>query len=220
MTIARDGSAVTAFGGTGTLALPTLTTSNGSGQIVVAIGANTATAITSVTATGLTFTARTSQLNTFGWGSLVEYVAPYTTNFSGVITINGAATPTSAIAQAYSGVPTSSPFDGSPATSTNPPTTKTTTNANDVVISINGTSANDTAGTGWTLVLAQNGNTNKLLMQDQIVSVTGNYTGNTSGGFTNGNIVDAMIAAATVSADQTLQAWSSLGRRVIMIGAG
>lgn len=197
MAITRDGSAVTATGGTGTLALPTLTTSGGSGQIVVGIGANASTAITSVTATGLTFTARTTQLNTFGWGSLVEYIAPYTTNFSGVITVNGAATPTSAIAQAYTGTLTSSAFDSAaPQTSTNPPTSITTTNANDVVISINGCSANDTAGTGWTLVLAQNTNTNKLLMQDQIVSATGTFTGNTSGGFTNGNIIDAIMAAS------------------------
>lgn len=195
MTIARDGSAVTGFGGTGTLALPTLTTTGGSGEIVVAAG-TTGASITSVTAIGLTFTLRAGPISCFGWNVMVEYVAAYTTNFSGVITINGAASPTSAVAQAYSGVPTTSPFDGTASTSTNPPTSKTTANANDVVISINSTSSPDTPGTGWTLVANQTGNSIGLLVQDQIVSATGTFTGNTAGGFTNGNIVDAMIQGA------------------------
>lgn len=193
MTIARDGAAVSANASTGTVVTSTLTTSNGSGEIVVAIGSNAAS-ITSVTAVGLTFTLRAGPVSTFGWNIMSEYVAPYTTNFSGVITVVVvSAAATSVIAQAYSGVPTSAPFDGTAATSTNPPASKTTTNANDVVISINSLSSSaGSAGSGWTLVA----NPAFLLMQDQIVSSTGTFTGNDSGSLTNGNIVDAMVAAA------------------------
>src|ERR1700690_257582 len=85
MSLTLDGS-VAAHGSSGTVTTPTLTTTAGSGEIVVAIGTN-ATSVTSVTAAGLTFTLRSSISGTSGFTFMAEYVAPYTTNFSGTITV-------------------------------------------------------------------------------------------------------------------------------------
>jgi hypothetical protein len=116
------------------------------------------------------------------------YSAPYSTNFSGIITVNVAAANFTTIrCQAYSGV---SGFDGSPATNTSTTATKTTSLNNDVVIGVNSLSqASDTAGSGWSLVGTS---ANFLLMEDQVNVPAGNYTNATGGAFTNGSIVDAL----------------------------
>jgi hypothetical protein len=183
---ARDGSAVGANSSNASTTTPTLTTSNGSGIIYCGAGTN-ATSVTSITATGLTFTQRSS-ISSFGFTILAGYSAPYSTNFSGTITVNVAtANFTTIDCQAYSGV---SGFDGSPATNTSTTATKTTSLNNDVVVAVNSlSSGSDTAGSGWSLVGTS---ANFMLMEDQVNVSAGTYTSTTGGGLTNGSIVDAL----------------------------
>ena len=109
MALALDGTPVTGSQGAGNTAVTgTLTTANGSGNIVVAIASNAAS-ITSVTATGLSFTNRKTITGTSGAAILAEYTAPYTSNFSGTITVTfGTSTVYGQVcAFAISGSPTS-----------------------------------------------------------------------------------------------------------------
>ncbi len=172
----------------------TLTTTGGSGVIIVGVISN-ATSVTSVTAVGLTFTARGDG----GGTTLVKtYSAPYTTNFSGTITVlvdSDAFTTVTAFG--ISGAKTSNFFDpnlASPAQSdvVYPPVT--TTNANDFIFvcAAPADSPDYTAGAGWTLI----DGTNFSFTEYQIVSATqANLTPTQGGGNTDthGAITDAIV---------------------------
>jgi len=197
MSLQLDGSA-TVNNSTGTVAV-SLTTSNGSGVIVVSIVSNSAT-ITSVTATGLTFTSRSTANGSGVY--LYNYTAPYTSNFSGSITVvMGAAQYTTVTAFGVSGAATSNYFDPNaslPATSGNAAALPTisTSDANDFLF-VNYEPSNGppyTAGSGWTLI---NGSLYQYVAYKIVSSTQSNLTPPlaASGGSVNTATVDAIISA-------------------------
>jgi hypothetical protein len=136
--LSLDGTPQTVNNSLGTLTTGTLTTSVGTGIIVVAISSN-ASSVTSITAVGLTFTQQsTIQGGTGGGSGNYSYVwtAPYSTNFSGTITIvMSSAAYTTAVAF---GVGNANTLDGSPVTIAGTPTNSDTFSS-----SISTSSAND-----------------------------------------------------------------------------
>ncbi len=134
---------------TATTNVTNITTANGCGVIVVGSLANAG--ISTVVASGLTFTLR-SAIN--GSGNFAEeWTAPYITNFSGNITITySAATFSTVSSWGISGTRTSSFFDGAAQTSISGPPPITTANANDFIYSLCSTGGTNTAGSGWTLI--------------------------------------------------------------------
>lgn len=207
MSLALDGH-VHGTLGTGNSFSVSLTTTGGSGQIVVAIATNN-TSVTSVTATGLTFLQRKATTGGFGWNVLAEYVAPYTTNFSGNITITLSGTQSCTVdAWGISGADTTAsvtsgnaPFDANASmpysTTNNAVSGASTSTANDFIYAIVSSPSTDTAGTGWTLIPGSGAN--YLTCQYQIVSstqtglsgATGSGTGNDTG-----SILDAIRGAS------------------------
>lgn len=196
--LALDGSAHL-NNSTGTLAL-SLTTTKGSGQIIVVVGTNAAS-INTPTATGLTFNLRKINNGTTGFTAMSEYVAPYTTNFSGTITVTVASALFTTVdafgignSNTTSGVG-SPPFDANaslPATSGSTTATGTTSNATDFVFAFCGLSTStDTAGTGWTLISGSG--TSFMLTEWQIASATGSFTNTTAGSHCAGSILDAIV---------------------------
>jgi hypothetical protein len=212
MTLALDGH------GHGTLATGStfsvsLTTTGGSGQIVVCIGTNNTTnpSITSVTAAGLTFLQRTNFFSGSGWTSMNTWVAPYTSNFSGSITItaNGTQAVTADVFGISGADTTASVTAGSPPFDSNAAlpahsasgnvTGQHTSSANTFIfsaVSVSAASDPGGAGAGWTALPGSNANF--LLVQYQIVSST--QTGLTSATATSaddkGSILDAIIAGS------------------------
>lgn len=199
MALSLDGTPLAASaGGTSTAVTGTFTTSAGSGVIIAGCATNAAS-ITSVTASGLTFTARKTLTPTNGPTVLAVYTAPYTSNFSGAVTMTQASAGPygEIIVFAAGGADTAPGFDGNasvPGSSSSTTSSETTSNANDFVYSVNGLNqATDTAGTGWTIAASAN----FLLAQYQIVSATGTFTSATAtGGATQGSIIDAIKQAA------------------------
>jgi hypothetical protein len=182
-----------------TLTSNTLTTITGSGLIVAAVTSNQFAGIASVTAPGLTFALREQITGTGGLNCISIWTAPYTSNFSGVITATQV--DSGAIVMwvwGVGGAATSSSFDtgagipGSSKTAALP--SITTTNANDFVYSVNSLdTATDTAGSGWTLLTPATGFT---LIQFQITSATGTFSPTTgTSDNTNGSVIDAIVAA-------------------------
>lgn len=192
MTLALDGSN-TGNTSTGTVVV-SLSTTGGSGVIVVPILTN-AVSVTSVTASGLTFTERPGG-GFNGAGALMSnWEAPYTTNFSGNITVVVASASFTTVSPfGISGATTSSSFDANvslPATGVSGEFSGTTSNANDFVFfNIATIVANPTAGGAWILI---NG-TNFQCVAYQIVAATNTFT--TSTGVSNGGILDAIIQAS------------------------
>jgi hypothetical protein len=203
MALALDGTPVNGSQGSGTTAVTgTLSTSNGSGNIVIAIASN-AGPVVSVAASGLSFAQRLTITGTQGPALLAVYTAVYTTNFSGAITVTMTVANqySEVIAWGVSGSPATAQFDtgaGIPGSSTSTTSPITTTNPNDFVYSVNALSATtDTPGAGWTLIAT----TGFLLCEYQIVSSTGTFTGTTGGGLTQGSIIDAIVAGAQATPD-------------------
>lgn len=207
MALSLDGTPVTGANVTGTFATGTLTTSAGFGQIVVAIATNAAS-VSSVTATGLVFTQRGAGWTSgFGTATGQEWVAPYTSNFSGVITITLSSNVYGqACAWAIGGANTNTPFDSNvslPAISASSTATGTTSNANDFVYAIAASTSTDTPGAGWTLVASAS----SLTVEYQIVSATGSFTSNTGSGPV-GSIVDAIIQGSSpITPSLMAQSW-------------
>lgn len=197
MSLSLDGTPVAAGQSSTTITLTGFTTTAGSGEIVVCILSNAASVV-SVTATGLTFTARNAYSGGFGFSIGAVYTAPYTTNFSGTITVTlASATGGRGVVFAVGGANTSTPFDsGGPQNNngTGAPSI-TTTNANDFVYTSTNTSlTTTTAGTGWTLISSAGG----MLVEYQIVSATGTYTTTIGGGTLQGSIIDAIVQGVIV----------------------
>ncbi len=151
--LSLDGTAVNS-GSTSPLTL-SLTTTQGSGVIVVALLSN-ASSITSVTAPGLTFTSRKSIGPTAGPGIIAEFTAPYSATFSGTISINLGSN--AYVAASAWGVANATTFDAN-ASVPNTHTTSTacavsTTTAADFIYGVAGSStlSGATAGAGWTLI--------------------------------------------------------------------
>jgi hypothetical protein len=201
MALSLDYNSGSVNNSTGTLTA-TVTTTAGSGVIVVAIISN-ASAVTSVTAPGLTFTSRiavTSNPPDYGY----EYTAPYTTNQSGTVVtvVMNAASFTTIDVFAIGGAATSSFFDPNVSlpgsainlTGTTAGPAFSTTNANDFIFNFGIPGAGtETAGSGWTLLSGANFG----YFQYQIVSSTQSSITPTKG-TSNGAqvaIVDAVIAA-------------------------
>src|SRR5579862_8698649 len=179
MALSLDGSAdgINFFGTSQTTG--TLTTTAGSGVIVVAVYVSGSFVVSGVpTATGLTFTARSTV--TVGSITVATFTAPYTTNFSNTITVN--ATGTGATIQicafGIGGAATSGFFDPNasvPNVVSSGDPTITTSDANDFLFAAeNTTGAGPTAGTGFTEVIPFT--FNNFMVQYQIVSSTGSYT--------------------------------------------
>lgn len=145
-----------------------LTTTKWSGTIVAAIISNAA--VTSVTAGGLTFTLRAT-VNDGGSDFCTIYSAPYSSNFSGNITVNLASS--TFVTMTAFGVGGASGFDADaslPKTAGGNFAAFNTSNARDFIyaLSIPTNSPPYTAGTGWTLL---NG-TNFQALEYQIVTTT------------------------------------------------
>lgn len=111
MALSLDGHA-TANTGAGTSVAPNLTTTAGSGVIVVLYVANAAPAASNpVTASGLVFGAPRISTND-GGDYFAEFTAPYTSNFSGSITVQAASsTYLTALAFGIGGAATSNYYD-------------------------------------------------------------------------------------------------------------
>lgn len=182
--LALDGNSG-AVTGTATQTLPTLTTTNGSGLIVVGVISNGT--VSSITGSGLTFTQRGTQLVATG-GHVDVFTAPYSTNFSGTITVNCNGSPI-AIAFGVSGVKTASPFDvNGPQTNTTTNASITTANANDFVFAVMVTGGSMTAAAPW-ITIAGSSFAGAMY---QIVSATGTYTSAEATGASSGTIIDAI----------------------------
>lgn len=170
-----------------------LTTTGGSGVIVVAIITNGN--ISTVTASGLTFTLRGPFVSGTA-ANVYEYTAPYSVNFSGNITVTMSSNIfTTSTVFGISGAKTSSFFDANgavPTTATSGNVSISTSNANDFIFATYATgSGSPTAGAGWTQI---NGS-NFQLVEYQIVSATqsGLAATFTSGGPGGGGIIDAIV---------------------------
>lgn len=209
MALALDGS-VSGVGVSSTTLVLNLTTTNAPGVIVVATYSNfNATAVTSVTATGLVFTSRSTATNT-GGNFITEWTAPYTLNFSGNITITyDGATSSAGMAWGISDAATSSYFDTNvslPVTNTTTTGLISTSNPNDFIYSIIGTTtSSNTPGSGWTAVAS---NTLQFwIVQYQIVSSLQTNLAETLGsGTAQMSIGDAIIASGIIDTLQS-QIW-------------
>jgi hypothetical protein len=190
VTIALDGSGTT-NSSLASFTIP-LTTANGSGLIVVTVGSNNSTIPTSLVASGLTFTLRTTTANNGGVTN-ATFTAPYTSNFSGNITVNqgGVAAFTTATAFGISGVHTASPFDGSAVIGTTGTVAITTTHANTFIFAMYGSAvASPGAGAGWTAI----NSSNFFITEYQIVStIQPGLTATTASGATLSGIIDAVV---------------------------
>jgi hypothetical protein len=185
--LSLDGTPVTATGSGATTTLPGFSTAAGSGEIVVAIITNAAS-VTSVTAPGLTFTLRSSYTGGAGASVGAVFTAPYTSNFSGTVTVTVAS---SSFAQATVfaiGSATTGDTGGPVAKPSGGAASITTTNANDFVFaSMALSTSTGTVGAGWTQIA----NANFMLVEFQIVSSTGTFTGTLGTGTPQGTIIDA-----------------------------
>jgi hypothetical protein len=170
----------------------TLTTTGGSGVIVVAIISNSS-AVVSVAATGLTFTARASAVSNPPNYSFT-FTAPYSSNFSGNITTTmNAGSFTTVTAFGISGSKTASFFDpnGSvPNTVGSSAPAITTSNANDFIfVNLLTSVASAGPGSGWTTI----NSSNFQLVEYQIVSSIQTALSGTQGsGTPNSGIMDAI----------------------------
>lgn len=184
--LALDGNSGGINNSTGTL-VAALTTVNGSGVIVVGVITNGS--VSTITASGLTFTKRGTTVVT-GTANVEQWTASYTTNFSGNITVTMAtAVFTTVNAWGVSGTKSSSFFDaGGPATSTTTNPSITTTNANDFIYAVMTSGGSASAAAPWILLSGANFG----LFMYQIVSATGTYTPAESVGASSGGIVDAL----------------------------
>lgn len=210
MSLALDGSAHGGGSSANSASTGTLTTSAGSGVIVamVLFANNGGATVSSVTATGLTFTARPGGTYTNASNTVVEYTAPYTTNFSGAVTVNLTGGPAflSILAFGVGGAATNSFFDANGAV----PAIKSTTNAVSAAISTNNANDflylltlpgsgsdtfTDSQSANWT-VIYEDASTLFLGAAYRIVSAT--VSGLTVTDNTNamvGSLVDAIIQA-------------------------
>lgn len=176
---------------TGTTASLTLTTTQGSGTIIVC-AMTVAASFTGVpTATGLTFVSRGS-VTSAGGVFLQAFEAPYSSNFSGTISITSASS--GELDMRAFGVANSSGFDtGGPQTASTFGTNAsiTTAHAADFVYF---QAANGSGGVGgsWTNVDGTALGANNQCVGYQIVSATGTYTTAISGGTILGAIIDAV----------------------------
>lgn len=178
MALSLDGSN---FGSNGSASqlIVSLTTSAGSGVIVMCCVENDGP-LTSVTAPSLTFALLTNPQNSTNAGQFVEiWTAPYTSNFSGNITINstGAAFFT-AVVFGIGGAATSSYFDSNgslPLANPNPAAEigpASTSNAKDFIFGCAlGSGSNSVDATNW-LPIQAGANADFFLCGYQIVSVT------------------------------------------------
>ncbi len=182
----------------GTSQSVTLTTAGGSGVIIVMVETGGLDLPNTPTATGLTFTQR-AQVALSTAGNLTEYQAPYTTDFSGTISVTtgGAGQFVGVVTTGISGAATSSSYDsGGPQTASGN-VSETTTNANDFVFCGYASTGQDpTSSSPWTSLFALN--QNFLNFQSQIVSATGTYSPTlTTGGPALAGIIDAAIQAGS-----------------------
>lgn len=181
-----------------------ITTTKGSGQIVVCI-ASGAASVSSVAGAGLTFNQEKAGVTSGSWSLMDIYSAPYTTNFSGNITVTlSAASFTTITVFAVGGADTTSnvnspPYDSNvslPALSAAGAASGTTSNSTDFVFAFCGTGSTDTATGAWTLM--PNSGSNFVATLYQITSSTGTYTASTTGGVF-GSLVDAIVQASTAT---------------------
>lgn len=139
---------------TGSSLFPVLTTTQGSGVVVVCVLSNLATPAPTITSTHLTFTQQLQGGS--GVNEIYEFTAPYTTNLSSeTITVNmGSATFGTADAFGVGLAKTSSFLDGSGATGTSDPLSISGSNAFDFIAGCfrMQTTSNPTAGSGYTKI--------------------------------------------------------------------
>jgi hypothetical protein len=184
-----DGTPVTATASGTTITLAGFSTAAGAGEVVVPVTTN-ATGVSSVAAPGLTFTLRSSYTGGAGASVGAVFVAPYTSNFSGTVTVT--------LASSAFGVATVFAIGGATTGDAGAPVAKasggaaslTTTNANDFVYaSISLPTSTGTQGAGWTPLPGSNNNF--MLIEYQIVSATGTFSGTLGTGTPQGTIMDA-----------------------------
>jgi hypothetical protein len=167
-----------------------LTTTAGSGVIVVSAVVQAGQLISSVTATGLTFSQRPISQFVGSGGTIQNFETPYTVNFSENITVNlNSSTFATVTAFGIGNAATSSSFDPNvslPATQFTGAISGTTSNANDFVWANGVTSnSNPSPDAGWT---SANGS-NFQLVEYKTVSSTGTFTATST---LNGAILDAV----------------------------
>jgi len=194
---ALDGH-VSGTNSTGTVAV-SLTTLNGSGVIVVTV-ATLAASVTSVTATGLTFTCRAAGITSGGGMFMQDFTAPYSSNFSGTI----AGVVASAIecdVRAF-GVSGASGFDaGGPQSATTFGTNASETTTNNCFVWFQACNASGGVSAPWTNVDGTFQGANGQVVGYQIVG-PGTYTSAISAGTIMGVIVDALKSVAAAAANE------------------
>lgn len=190
----------------GTSQTATLTTTGGSGVIILSL--ITGTDLPNLpTAPGLTFVLRSpgSVSCNGGAGLITHFWAPYTTNFSGTITCTTAGTGQTVDVQvtgvsgaSITGVVATTFDPGGPVTSTSGLVTETTANANDFVFntyfSTSPDSSSGNTGGAWGALFTSG--MNQHMFQWLIVSATGLQSPTlATGGPALGGIVDAVVQA-------------------------
>jgi hypothetical protein len=191
---ALDGTPQAANSGSSSaLALPSFSTTY-SGEVCVAFITNGAPGL-APTGGGLTFTNRASANDGNAAETVELWCAAAGSPVSGqVFTVNTtSAAFVTGVVFAFSGVKTSSPFDAGGPTTVNGAgsyATYTTTNANDIIITLGRTNGSVTASTGFTLITGSN----FLGVQYQSVSATQSAVAWTwgTGGNGGGTITDAV----------------------------
>lgn len=182
----------------GTSQTCTLTTTGGSGDIIVSMLTGT-DAPNLPTATGLTFAQRSQILCNSSGNLLTHFVAPYTTNFSGTITctVAGAGELIDVLVTGVSGADTTPGYDsGGPVTAASGNVSETTTNANDFVFTTYMTTSPDsTISAPWSALFSSS--MDQHLFMYQIVAATNTYSPTiTTGGPSLGGIIDAIKQAS------------------------
>jgi hypothetical protein len=198
--LSLDGSA--SFGSASGISLTTgtVTTTAGSGLMICDVATNAAS-ISSITGTGLTFTRRAQQTPTNGPTDIEEWSAPYTSNYSGAITINSSSATSTYIGGSCFGIgdaATTSSFDTNaslPGKSSSGVAAISTSSAKDFIHAIIALSTTTgSAGSGWTGIPGSG--TDFVVVEYMIVSATQSSLSATltTGGPAAGSITDAVVS--------------------------
>jgi hypothetical protein len=190
--MALDGGS-TVTNGTGPTVV-TLTTTGGSGTVVVGAVVSGSTTVASVVGLGLTFTASSANpVSVNATDKAYLFTAPYTSNVSGSITVTLVGTGYNVVSvMGISGTKTTAAIDGAAVGAVGSGPAITTTNANDAVVAIlevSGVAASP--GAGW---LASPGSDSTLyvFMEYRFASSIGTYTASMSAGTILGGIITAI----------------------------
>ncbi|MFZ3355149.1 MAG: hypothetical protein WA549_00145 [Thermoplasmata archaeon] len=220
MTLAIDGSNVINYQNTASTTTPTITLTTTKTNDVIIVAAAGAFTVTSVTATGLTFTLRASIQNSATAQWFYEYWAPAASAFNGTITVTtgGSGINISLIVFGVSGSPSYlSPFDsnasmpassmiGATASNDNTQTGLSTTSVNDMIIGLFSCNSTIPITDPSNFTNIETENTNNPTEDASYDNITGTYNNQsltwiqtTGGGEPYEIIVDALISTTGIT---------------------